>query len=753
MRLLVVFLLLLPYRAFAQDCYSGVVVDAITGDSIPGATIVNLERTIGTYASRAGKFRICPKTSTTHLIVSAVGYSTDTVEVGQHGTKLRIGLQARTIDKRAVEVLAEIDGKDIVRRVCQRMDRLRRESKTVRYSLYSLSYRESGTTTIRRTARESTTEVVLTTDQNATSFKIMDRRDLGETDTTAAPVVWDEEMDLSSVSIVIRGVQYPYHLKLDDLDQYSYKIIERDTSVGGQTIIEFAPSPSQSPGFKGTIVLRERDTVFLRTEFDLVNGRNLPYVDQYHVVQTFNPQISRLWFPVRDELTFDVQLWMLTGISKIRSRGKQVRTIVDVEFNPDQLVASETGSDTMNTVAMRSELTQDELDSTVKSSRVRKAALPSRPFEDGFPIPLFGTTFSILPILYRSQAEQMGYGAWVTTRIDSLKIKAAYGSSQDNEQLFGAGLSFNTWLSGDQQLIFSGEYLSSPISVQRDQLTDRTIIRSLLSTAYPGYYSFMHAERAGLAVTYTENAFTAGSRTAVERYATDRLDTSIINGSWLVQDLDLGYSTFPSNRMESIIGVPLQVGARLRGGWENGASRSFYAMYSSIRTSVPVLDAGIGQIRLGVDVRASTADNQTPIPFLSSQVPRFTFQGDPRSLSTLVANDRFAQSMLSTRLTLDLDDIPWRAFDLPTIDGIQPQLSLVFQGLRMWNVQDLQQTGQTSTELTVLEAGFRVSSIPLIITSLFQADIECTWSVDHNSRLQQPFRVTFAITTPFTPLD
>jgi hypothetical protein len=215
MRLLIVFLLLLPYRAFAQDCYSGVVVDTITGDSIPGATIVNLERTIGTYASRAGKFRICPKTSTTHLIVSAVGYSTDTVEVGQHGTKLRIGLQARTIDKRAVEVLAEVDGKDIVRRVCQRMDRLRRESRTVRYSLYSLSYRESGTKTIRRTARESTTEVVLTTDQNATSFKIMDRRDLGETDTTAAPVVWDEEMDLSSVSIVIRGVHYPYHLQLE----------------------------------------------------------------------------------------------------------------------------------------------------------------------------------------------------------------------------------------------------------------------------------------------------------------------------------------------------------------------------------------------------------------------------------------------------------------------------------------------------------------------------------------------------------
>jgi hypothetical protein len=109
--------------------------------------------------------------------------------------------------------------------------------------------------------------------------------------------------------------------------------------------------------------------------------------------------------------------------------------------------------------------------------------------------------------------------------------------------------------------------------------------------------------------------------------------------------------------------------------------------------------------------------------------------------------------MLSTRLTLDLDDIPWRAFDLPTFDGIQPQLSLVFQGLRMWNVQDLQQAGLTSSELTVLEAGFRVSSIPLIITSLVQADIECTWSVDHNSRLQQPFRVTFAITTPFTPLD
>lgn len=753
MRFLVILLLLLPYQVLAQDCYSGIVVDAVTGDPIPGATIVTFERSVGTYASRIGKFRICPKTSTTQLIVSAVGYRTDSIQVEPGDRTLRIGLQTKNIEKGPVEVVAELDGKDIVQRVCQRMERLRRESKTVRFSLYSLAYREVGTKTVRRTAKESITDVVLTTDQNTTNFKILDRRDLGEIDTSESPVVWDEEMDLSSISISIRGVEYPYQLNLGDLDHYAYQILERDTSAGGQTLIAFAPTPSRSPGFKGTIVLREADTVFLSTEFDLVNGRNLPYVDQYHVVQTFNPEISRLWFPVRDVLSFDVQVSMLTGISTIRSRGKHVRTIVDVEFDSDRSREYGLNPDTMNTVVMRSELTPAEVDSTIASNNARKRSPPTGSFEDGLPIPVFGTTVSILPIVYRSQAEKMGYGAWLSTRIDSVKLKVAYGSSQDDEQLFGAGISINTWLSDDQQVVLSGEYLSSPISVQRDQLTDRTIIRSWLSTAYPDYYSFMHSDRVGLGVTFKKNALMLGSRSAFERYTTDRLDSAAISGSWIVQDLDLSYSTFPSNRMESITGVPLDVGAGLRGGWENGESRSFYALYSSIRTSVPTLETGIGQIRLGISVQATTATQQTSIPFLSSQVPRFTFQGDTRSLSTLLANDRFARSMLSTRLTLDLDDIPWRALDLPSFDGILPQFSLVFQGFRMWNVQDLRQTAQSSTDLTFLEAGFRVSSIPLIITSLFQADVECTWSVDHNARLQQPFRITFAITTPFAALD
>jgi hemoglobin/transferrin/lactoferrin receptor protein len=84
-------LIILSNSAFGQ--VSGRVIDALTGNPVPGVHILIAETTVGTSSSRAGNFRIDWHSFPVQIRVSAIGYQSAELTVFQSTEELRIRIQ------------------------------------------------------------------------------------------------------------------------------------------------------------------------------------------------------------------------------------------------------------------------------------------------------------------------------------------------------------------------------------------------------------------------------------------------------------------------------------------------------------------------------------------------------------------------------------------------------------------------------------------------------------------------------------
>ncbi|WP_426431179.1 TonB-dependent receptor [Winogradskyella sp. HB-48] len=86
MKKFIIIILLLPFIAFSQDQLEGMVLETSTGNEmpLPGANVYWLGSSIGTITNDDGKFSLPYKFSFNKLVISYVGFKTDTLIVNQN---------------------------------------------------------------------------------------------------------------------------------------------------------------------------------------------------------------------------------------------------------------------------------------------------------------------------------------------------------------------------------------------------------------------------------------------------------------------------------------------------------------------------------------------------------------------------------------------------------------------------------------------------------------------------------------------
>jgi iron complex outermembrane recepter protein len=96
----------IPLSAYSQSRVSGRVLDAETGQPLPGVHVAVLQTTIGTTADREGNFDVQLPASARKLQFSLVGYRTLTRNVASAETGLTVYLEAAVLDLQPVVVSA-----------------------------------------------------------------------------------------------------------------------------------------------------------------------------------------------------------------------------------------------------------------------------------------------------------------------------------------------------------------------------------------------------------------------------------------------------------------------------------------------------------------------------------------------------------------------------------------------------------------------------------------------------------------------
>ncbi len=86
MKKLIVIIFILPFISFSQEQLEGVVLETSTGKQmpLPGANVYWLGSSVGTITNDDGTFALPYKFSFTKLVISYVGFKTDTIDVTEN---------------------------------------------------------------------------------------------------------------------------------------------------------------------------------------------------------------------------------------------------------------------------------------------------------------------------------------------------------------------------------------------------------------------------------------------------------------------------------------------------------------------------------------------------------------------------------------------------------------------------------------------------------------------------------------------
>lgn len=762
-----------------DSCYRFQLVDSATGKPLAGSMARTVGGMHGGYASKAGVIRICDIDLNAKLELRSIGYRTDTVKLSQLLTMPQWPLTPSSLQLPEVIVMPDASAKHIVTMVAKGLNKKKRATAQFSYSLYSIIERRSKVgKTKEHSARETVSTVNVTNgDTTSTRINVIAERTLGTADTSSDAPVYDEELDQTSEFIEIRGHRYPFPLSVEGANWYDYEFVVRQDGTRCGTEISFTPRTPGAPGFAGRVTVCEADTAFASATYRLINAKNLPFVETYEVYQRYDHDHERLWFPVYQQITAELRVAIITGVATGRFTHTSTRTMIDVTF--DSLVSVDPSNVTygsMNANQRRSIAYQidsaksDEVlrDRTVLTDSIirqlsdigRKTKPDTSSFdadEDGLLISSGrGTDLRLLPLLFRSQSRQLGWGAGLTIGQGANRYTLTYGRAKD-ESIYGARCNLGLQRDSHSNVRLEAEYLSTVVSIQQPFTGNSNGKYKLLATAYPGCFHYCREQSASTGVYVTSDDVQLSAKGAYVKMSTrspliDSLESTVrndLNSLYLISETGFKYSNegFRDGKWSDDLPVEIQLLARI--GYRPGSSDPFMSGNIQLATGINLLRTALGDVRLSGELRAGSASTNTPANYTYAFVPRFTFGGSLSDHVTLMNNSIYTHDMVGARLELDLDDLPWRILGLPSVNGISPRFSLTANRSELYSVKSYTSVHSPPRQVRIVEAGIRLRSIPLLFTSLVQLEVAASWCLNTASMYQSPFRIVFDVSWPF----
>lgn len=339
-------LLLLIYSAQAQVALEGVVVDAVTGESLPAAHVQLVGSTEGTITNTEGRFSLAVPRFPVEIAVRFIGYESARVTVNEHPRRpLKIELAPSVLEMQEVVVSGEDPAYNIMRKVVAKKAQWETTMPNYRAEAYSrfLLYREQDLVQVRETIGESfwrpgdgAREVVRAKRLNPrNSGTFSHARQLG------VPNFYDDNIDVKGFRLV--GPTHP-----NATEWYTFTLAGH-RQHDGQVVydIYMAPKRLGRPGFVGVISVLDEAYVLLQVKLRPASYYKLPPpIDDWSIAfeQQFAPYDTTHWLPVDVRIEGSVAL-SRGGMSYPRARYEQVSRLTGhfIGFDPpDSLFASDT---------------------------------------------------------------------------------------------------------------------------------------------------------------------------------------------------------------------------------------------------------------------------------------------------------------------------------------------------------------------------------------------------------------------------
>ena len=486
---------------------SGLVRDAASGDTLAAGTIRVIGTAIGTVLNERGRFILSLPPGRYNLVVSALGYQPDTLEVSLDSNReLAVALTPADIVLPEIVVTSEDPAMAIMRRVIDEkrkwIDRLQ-SYKLDAFTRQVLS---------RDTSIASITESYTTGywEKGDTLREIIrQRRQTENIPSQGNFASVGRLLNFNEDRIRFLGYTFVGPTAEDAFDFYTYKLLGTRTAAGREFFeIRVIPLTRTSPLFEGTVTVAGGSYALMGVNVEPNEAFLIPFITRRHLRyrQEFSQYEGGFWMPVdiRIDGSFDVAV---PAVTFPRFGFAQTSVVYSYELN----------APVPDSIRTRPRLTVDSSASVFDSTLwVETKVLPLTPVEEqayatldstktldvqfrpgGIAMTLSagGESTSLLELLDLSYNRVEGFHAGVQYESGSaipwmeLRGNAAYGFSR-KRAIWGAGATVYT--SGERTLGFAADVYSQ-VAHRPDQSYYGSLYNSLTSVLvandYRDYYS------------------------------------------------------------------------------------------------------------------------------------------------------------------------------------------------------------------------------------------------------------------------
>ncbi len=771
----------------AADAFTirGYVLDEVSNEPIPGASLRVLRLQRGTYADIKGRFRLPLPKGSHELIVSSLGYKDRRLTISGADDDLIVFLEPSSIELGTVHVTAPLTAAEIIRRTIQRkqenlarlggfegrlysklllkldgrgLSRLRistneeEPKRAIKERRRQAANRKPFDKTMQNFILESYSRVYRDEENDRTRVEILQRRQTANIPEDKNLLALTEFVNFYDNVIEIVSAEITSPIADDALSYYRYRIRER-RKLGDKTVyvIDVMPDTELYPTFKGSLQIIEESYNLIEADLSPTEDAAIPFVEDLRYVQKFEEYNDSLWLPTFLQTTGNSHIEIISGALELDVFIKATSIYEEMDINADlpdsvfdkpAVVVSELADSTSeeywenNSLSVLTDEEQQiyqEIDSLVN--------------EDEDNLLLDGPDLSfnspVIPQIDFNRVESVSLGVASLFLPGTLEFATSVEYSFGLEETFGSAGVATYLIDTSSGFLRIGARMFSEVSSFPD--SDRypeflnAVSALVLHSDFYDYY-----RRDGW------EAFIEGGIGSVElglRFEDARHFSlpDVIEHSPIVAD-DLNFSYRPNllisdGNYRSIAGR-LQIGdpdkaepefrsdlaLRLSGLYgERADGKSFRRVDGRLSASIPTLYTGYAPMHLRLTAGGGIAEDEMPVQFQFVMPRRFGLVGTFGHFFSVPTANFGGTQYLSIYAEHNFSDLLWRMIGLPEFDG--RGVELIVQGgsayFRNTSAGALQSTGSAWYS----EAGFGLGKIPSLFSNFIFFRLDFVWGI------------------------
>ncbi len=758
----------------------GSITDGDTKQPVVGASIRVVDTRKGTYSGVSGFFRIALPNGKYTIEVKSLGYQTRTLPITQETTNLNIQLRPAAVKLNTVQVTADIDADNVIRRAIERKEENLKKISTFTGSLYSKLNLElngkglnalpggggqRGSNRVRSRGgsigistdgelseqnsffiAETFSKVYRDNVQKRYHAEILQRRQTANIDKQQNLIAIGNFISFYDESIKIISADILSPLSSDPFDRYKFTLQDR-TTLGDKLVyvIKVEPKSEIFPAFKGTLKIVEGTYNLVEADLSPSETTALSFVKNLRFVQKFDEVQKEIWQPTYLRTTAIAQVDVLKGFVEFGADFTATSIFSELKINepiPDSIFDSEKPritvsptADSTKTEFWENNALQELTDREMEIYHRIDSLVIANPVDTTGNSP---TKFTISPMIDFNRVGSITLLAQPRFSFNIIELEANPGYSLGIHRYIG-DIGARVYLDSVRRTFLFASLFSQLNTTSFDRTYSPLVNTVFSAFEHRDYYDYFRND--GFAVGISAPLLGIRWDVAYEQsrqFSTTRLAPRSIfqDGGWRANPaiIDGSYQTVNiSGKWGNVVafgftGRP-QFEVNFSGlyGEEYNQNVPFRSVEASVETMLPLISTGYSPMSLRLQVAAGAANGDIPIQYQFRQKVQLAQAVVFGNMASAPIGVLGGTDYVTTSAEINLTDVVWRSIGLPLYEG--RGIDIIAAGASgRW--RSYQQYGYTPTNSDwYSEIGFGIGRIPTFVSNVLFLRFDARWGV------------------------